>query len=144
MPQAVADGDCAVIARQSGPSLRLRPLHAGSRLQLRETAGAAGFLPGSALSSLSAVVAAGLRLVGTGGADRLEGRDGDDLLRGRGGADRLRGGTGSDKLVGGGGADVLLARDGDEDRVRCGGGRDRVVADADDAVRGDCERVKRR
>ena len=62
---------------------------------------------------------------------------------GGGGNDRLFAGLGRNRLSGGGGDDRLSARNGMVDRLLCGGGNDRVVADDDDRVAADCERVRR-
>jgi hypothetical protein len=71
-------------------------------------------------------------LKGTPRADTLDGRAGNDKLYGYGGADVVIGGKGNDRLVGGPGPDKL----------RCGSGRDTAIADATDAVGGDCEVVR--
>jgi hypothetical protein len=42
-------------------------------------------------------------------------------------------------ISGDAGDDVILARDGEVDQIACGDGVDSVVADAQDAVAGDCE-----
>ena len=87
------------------------------------------------------------------GADRMSGGSGRDRLSGGRGRDRMSGGTGNDRLLagagrnrlsGGPGKDRLRARNGKVDRLRCGSGRDRVVADSEDRVASDCERVRRR
>jgi hypothetical protein len=82
-------------------------------------------------------------LAGRSGADRVSGGRGHDRVMGGGGDDRLSAGLGRNRLSGGGGDDRLSARNGMVDRLLCGGGSDRVVADADDRVAGDCERVLR-
>jgi Ca2+-binding RTX toxin-like protein len=80
----------------------------------------------------------GLRLTGTGRADRLagyEGRDhllggdGADVLRGNKGDDLLSGGDGADYLVGGGGHDTLRGGQGD-DRLSAGPGADHLLGGA--------------
>jgi RTX calcium-binding nonapeptide repeat (4 copies)/LVIVD repeat len=83
------------------------------------------------------------RVAGNAGRDRLFGNQGNDRLLGGGGRDRLRGGSGRNRYSAGAGADRVFARNGKVDRVRCGKGRDRVVADPNDRVAGDCERVRR-
>jgi hypothetical protein len=92
------------------------------------------------------------RIVGTKGPDRLRGLGGGDTILGLAGSDVLDGGVGNDTLIGGPGNDLLLGgrgndvisvRDGQRDRVRCGPGRDRVIADRNDTVSRDCERVVR-
>ena len=75
-------------------------------------------------------------------ADRLSGGRGRDCLDGRGGNDRLDGRGGADQLAGGSGRDLLRARDGAFDALRCGSGRDTVIADRQDFVAADCERVR--
>jgi hypothetical protein len=85
------------------------------------------------------------RLVGTPRADVIRGLAGNDRLLGLAGADFLQGGPGRDAVDAGPGDDrVALSYDGARDTVRCGAGSDVVNADADDAVRGDCELVGRR
>jgi Ca2+-binding RTX toxin-like protein len=102
------------------------------------------------------------RLDGGSGADRLSGGKGGDRLSGGKGADQLIGGAGNDRMVGGaggdrirvgggknrvsagGGRDRIAAANGRKDRISCGKGRDRVVADVNDRVSPDCERVIRR
>lgn len=84
------------------------------------------------------------RIDGTPQADRLRGTALRDLIYGLAGNDTIAGRGGEDDLHGGPGNDVLLARDGGRDRVDCGRGRDSVVADRDDRVARDCERVIRR
>lgn len=104
-------------------------------------------------------------LSGTDGRDKLVGKQGNDSLDGRQRSDRLFGGRGIDSIKGGRGADILDAGprnegardalDGGrgkdvlrvrnvpaaEDAVSCGRGFDRVIADRQDVVDGDCERV---
>jgi PA domain/RTX calcium-binding nonapeptide repeat (4 copies) len=83
------------------------------------------------------------RVAGNAGRDRLFGNQGNDRLLGGGGRDRLRGGPGRNRYLAGAGADRVFARNDKRDRIRCGKGRDRVVADRNDRVAGDCERVRR-
>jgi Ca2+-binding RTX toxin-like protein len=83
-------------------------------------------------------------LRGLGGGDTILGLAGDDLLDGGSGNDTLVGGKGRDAVYGRTGNDVLSVRDGARDRVVCGPGRDRVIADRQDTVARDCERVVRR
>jgi hypothetical protein len=83
------------------------------------------------------------RVAGNAGRDRLFGNRGNDRLLGGGGRDRLRGGPGRNRYLAGAGADRVFARNDKRDRIRCGKGRDRVVADQNDRVAGDCERVRR-
>jgi Ca2+-binding RTX toxin-like protein len=73
----------------------------------------------------------------------LDGGVGNDRLLDGAGGDFLAGGPGADTISGGGGDDVVKARDGFRDRIRCGGGRDFVLADRQDVVARDCERVVR-
>ena len=93
------------------------------------------------------------RLTGGGGRDRLDGGTGNDRLSGSAGTDRLAGGNGNDYISGGSGRDTIRggsgkddisARDNSRDRIDCGTGRDRVIADRNDLVRRNCERVRRR
>lgn len=77
-------------------------------------------------------------------ADAIRGGPGADLICGLGGADVLTGGGGRDRLFGGGGNDRIEAGDGAFDIIGCGVGRDTVLADANDLVGADCERVTRR
>jgi hypothetical protein len=83
------------------------------------------------------------RVAGNAGRDRLFGNQGNDRLLGGGARDRLRGGPGRNVYSAGAGADRVFARNDRRDRIRCGKGRDRVVADQNDRVAGDCERVRR-
>jgi hypothetical protein len=83
------------------------------------------------------------RVAGNAGRDRLFGNQGNDRLLGGGGPDRLRGGQGRNRYSAGAGNDRVFARNNRADRVRCGKGRDRVVADQNDRVAGDCERIRR-
>jgi hypothetical protein len=83
-------------------------------------------------------------LAGRAGADRVSGGRGHDRVMGGGGGDRLFAGLGRNRVSGGAGKDRLSARNGMVDRLICGGGTDRVVADEDDRVASDCERVNRR
>ena len=94
----------------------------------------------------------GDRLAGEGGRDRVSGNSGNDRLSGGPGPDRLFGGSGRDllragggnnRLFGGGGNDGIRARNDRVDRIRCGAGNDRVVADRNDRVAANCERVLR-
>jgi Ca2+-binding RTX toxin-like protein len=104
-------------------------------------------------------------LVGGAGNDRMNGGEGFDDLMGGGGNDRINGESGPDRILGQAGDDYLLdgefragerdtlsGADGDdlldtinrpakEDIVSCGRGFDRVLADANDAIAPDCEKV---
>ncbi len=112
----------------------------------------------------------GERFVGSRWDDVIIGLDGNDVLRGGAGADQIDGGAGADTMLGGGGGDYIdggdgpdvidggpgrdvviggygndsiNTRDGVRDVVNCGRGQDRVVADADDLVKRNCERILR-
>ena len=92
-----------------------------------------------------------------GGKKKLEGGRGNDAVQGGLGPDNLVGGRGNDymvdgdfgrvqredKLSGGAGKDVIIVvnRPAFEDLVSCGDGFDRVLADREDLVAPDCERV---
>jgi Ca2+-binding RTX toxin-like protein len=104
-------------------------------------------------------------LVGGAGNDRMNGGEGFDDLMGGGGNDRINGESGPDRILGQAGDDYLLdgefragerdtlsGADGDDlldtinrpatkDIVSCGRGFDRVLADANDAIAPDCEKV---
>ena len=123
-------------------------------------------VPGAAAASACSNVIKGTkkadRLRGTSASDRMSGLGRNDVLRGLGGSDCMDGGkgndrvlgrTGNDELVGGKGRDVLLgaagkdtirSRDGVRDIVKCGAGKDRVIADRNDRVAKDCERVSKK
>ena len=92
-----------------------------------------------------------------GGKKSLDGGRSNDAVQGGLGPDNLVGGRGNDymvdgdfgrvqredKLSGGGGNDVIIVvnRPAFEDLVSCGDGFDRVLADREDLVAPDCERV---
>jgi len=90
-------------------------------------------------------------------ADAIDGRGGDDVIEGGYGDDVISGGSGRDQVNAdagsnscnflvcriGSGNDTVDLRDGEVDSVVCGPGTDTVVADANDTVAGDCERVDR-
>jgi len=86
-------------------------------------------------------------LLGGSGNDRVAGARGADNVVGEGGNDILIDGTlrefSRDRLSGGAGNDVIPAinRPAFGDVVVCGGGFDRVLADREDLVASDCERV---
>jgi len=66
---------------------------------------------------------------------------------GSGSADRIRGTRGWDTIHAGGGGDVIDLRSGGRDRVDCGSGSDRVIVrsgDRDDHIGSSCERVVKR
>ena len=107
---------------------------------------------GCAVAFLLALPALALSIVGTNGrdtirgtpgADRISARGGDDKVFGLAGDDVLIGGPGRDHVDGGAGSDRLLLRDASRDTAVCGPGRDTVVADRIDAVRADCETVRK-
>jgi Ca2+-binding RTX toxin-like protein len=94
---------------------------------------------------------AGDKIRARGGNDKVIARAGDDCVKGGPGKDKLKGDEGDDKLVGnespdkvkgGDGRDVLKVRGGGGDKVNCGKGRDKVVADDDDKVAKNCEKVR--
>jgi RTX calcium-binding nonapeptide repeat (4 copies) len=88
--------------------------------------------------------------------DTLTGNSGNDFADGSPASDKILGGEGNDYLLDGerrgGATDTLLGGEGndvidpfnksaDKDFVRCGRGFDRVLADTEDAVAPDCEKV---
>ncbi len=90
------------------------------------------------------------------GSDNLVGSSGNDFVDGGFGADNLTGGDGTDLLFDGefrgGATDTLSGGDGNDvlgpfnkpahkDVITCGSGFDRVLADAEDVVAPDCEKV---
>ena len=98
------------------------------------------------------------RLGGGPGSDRMMGNEGRDVVDGDSGPDHLFGGEGPDwvssgplrdtsrnTLSGGDGDDALISnnRPATRDVVSCGRGFDIVVADSEDLVAPDCERVRR-
>jgi RTX calcium-binding nonapeptide repeat (4 copies) len=87
-------------------------------------------------------------LHGNEGADLLIGYAGNDVVRGGPDADRIGGFEGNDRLMGNSGDDEIdsafFETPGSRDTVSCGRGRDEVIANRNDVVRGDCERVDRR
>jgi Tol biopolymer transport system component len=82
-------------------------------------------------------------LTGTTRNDVLRGSPGADLVCGLEGNDRIIGGRGRDHLLGGAGNDTIVAADHTADVIGCGRGRDTVIADRQDVVGVDCERVRR-
>jgi hemolysin type calcium-binding protein/VCBS repeat protein len=134
------------------------------------TPGSAPFLVGTAGDDVLVGTAGRDVLSGRGGDDCLFGRSGDDRMSGGTGADTLRGSTGNDRMNGdaggdridggngndaitpgagkdkvtaGGGNDTISARDRARDTIDCGGGRDSVSSDRNDAIKSNCERVRR-
>jgi hypothetical protein len=107
----------------------------------------------SSISASCSIGSNGIQFDGGDGADSFDataltrtpvnasGGSGDDVLRTGGGADTLDGGDGSDTLSGGAGNDTFQARDGAADTLTCGAGSDAGIADAADALAGDCESV---
>ncbi len=93
----------------------------------------------------------------SGGEKKMMGGPGNDIVEGGKGSDNVVGGRGNDflldddfvrvqhedKLSGGAGNDVILVvnRPAFEDKVTCGEGFDRVIADREDLVAPDCEKV---
>lgn len=77
-------------------------------------------------------------------SDRIHGGSKPDRICGFRGDDRIDGGNGQDRLFGEEGDDRFLAWDRDFDVVGCGPGRDTVLADRQDLVGRDRERVVRR
>ncbi len=95
-------------------------------------------------------------VLGGEGSDNLTGNSGNDLVDGGPGADNITGGDGTDLLFDGenrgGATDTLSGGDGNDvlnpfnkpahrDVVTCGSGFDRVLADTEDVVAPDCEKV---
>ncbi len=91
-----------------------------------------------------------------GGDKNLDGGDGNDVVLAGRGSDNAVGGDGNDLLIdgnlsesskddlsGGSGNDVIVVDNvpAIEDVVTCGGGFDRVLADREDVVAADCEKV---
>jgi hypothetical protein len=89
-------------------------------------------------------------------SDTLAGNSGNDYADGGPGADKILGGEGNDYLLDGerrgGATDTLIGGEGNDvidpfnkpanrDVVTCGRGFDRVLADAEDVVASDCEKV---
>jgi Ca2+-binding RTX toxin-like protein len=95
-------------------------------------------------------------VLGGEGSDNLLGSSGNDFADGGPGSDNILGGEGNDYLLDGerrgGATDTLIGGEGNDvldlinkpakrDVVTCGRGFDRVLADTEDAVAPDCERV---
>ena len=99
------------------------------------------------------MVAGGNKARPLGGDKNLRGGPGNDGVFGGNGSDNLVGANGndwladrqrkSDKAVGGEGGDVIdvATRPAFKDVVVCGSGIDRVLADREDVVAPDCEKV---
>ncbi len=84
------------------------------------------------------------RVSGDRGNDRINGNSGNDVLKGNSGKDRITASTGRDVVSAGSGNDRVDVRDGQRDRVICGRGRDTVIADPEDKVADNCERIGRK
>jgi Ca2+-binding RTX toxin-like protein len=91
---------------------------------------------------------------GGSGNDEISGNRDSDTIAGGYGRDRIGGGPAKDSIDGGAGRDVLFGHQGNDrivsrerrdepDRVSCGSGRDTVIADRNDRISRDCERVVR-
>ena len=78
---------------------------------------------------------------GGGFNDTITGDPQSNLIEGGDGVDYADGGNRTDQLSGGDAGDVVRSRDGVADNVVCGRGTDFVVADSQDRVQGDCDRV---
>jgi Ca2+-binding RTX toxin-like protein len=89
-------------------------------------------------------------------SNNLTGDSGNDFADGDFGPDKILGGEGNDYLIDGerrgGATDILIGGEGNDvldpfnkpakrDSVTCGGGFDRVLADTEDVVAPDCEKV---
>jgi len=154
---------CTAIKSATKETYTLTTADVGRRIRLNVAAdNAAGSAEAqSAISAkVTATAPAGKKIVGKAKAERLNGGAGPDTIHGNGGNDRISGGAGADKLYGdagndtitggsgrdsmsgGAGNDTIQAKDGERDTIECGAGRDKVVADANDIVKG-CESVKR-
>src|SRR5215203_4214318 len=82
-------------------------------------------------------------LVGGPGNDGVLGGKDSDNVTGNSGNDFVNGDFGPDKILGGEGNDVLdlINKPAKRDVVTCGGGFDRVLADTEDVIAPDCEKV---
>jgi RTX calcium-binding nonapeptide repeat (4 copies) len=99
-------------------------------------------------------------VLGGEGSDNLTGNSGNDAVNGSFGPDNILGGEGNDYLLDGesrgGATDILIGGEGNDlvdpfkdpfnkpakrDFVTCGRGFDRVLADTEDLVAPDCEKV---
>jgi Ca2+-binding RTX toxin-like protein len=83
-------------------------------------------------------------ITGGSGADKLKGGNGSDAIDGNSGNDNITGGFGNDDITAGSGNDTINTLDGQVDAVDCGSGRDHVIADKQDDVAKDCEKVTRK
>jgi hypothetical protein len=82
-------------------------------------------------------------LRGSTGNDRLNSDAGDDRVDGGTGNDEIAMGAGKDRVAAGAGNDTISARDRARDSIDCGPGRDTATVDRADAVKSNCERVRR-
>src|SRR5829696_1661626 len=82
-------------------------------------------------------------LVGGPGNDGVLGGKDSDNVTGNSGNDFVNGDFGPDTIMGGEGNDVLdlINKPAKRDVVTCGGGFDRVLADTEDVIAPDCEKV---
>lgn len=101
-----------------------------------------------AVMALGVLLAGGVAIAneiqGTSKNDRLKGTERGDFIYGYGG-DNVVGGEGIDYLSGGGNIDTINSLDGRPDIVSCGlGDDDQVIADEEDNVATECDRVTRR
>jgi Ca2+-binding RTX toxin-like protein len=86
-------------------------------------------------------------LVGGPGNDGVLGGEGSDNLTGNSGNDAVNGSFGPDNILGGEGNDLVdpfkdpFNKPAKRDFVTCGRGFDRVLADTEDLVAPDCEKV---
>jgi hypothetical protein len=157
--------DCKPIRGATRPGYTPKRIDIGSTLRFAESAtNAYGHMVATSLVtepiSLPLPHVRGKRIAGGAGSDYLVGTPhddtilggrGNDAIFGMGGYDRIYGGGGNDVItvVGPGGArisagtgsDTIYAQDGYRDTIDCGAGRDRVVADAIDLIKPDCEQV---
>ncbi|MDA0171502.1 hypothetical protein OJ998_20545 [Solirubrobacter taibaiensis] len=84
------------------------------------------------------------KLTGTKGPDQILGDGGNDRIFSGSGGDEVDGGDGRDTIESGSGNDAIYAHDNKRDTIDCGTGKDEVIADADDKVAKNCEKVDRR
>lgn len=125
-------------------TLRVRVLQPGEILFESGLPWAASIAPPSqGPDAVARVAVKGCTMTGSGRADLLDGSPRADVLCGLRGNDRIRPGAGRDAIYAGAGDDVVHARDGAVDRVFCGTGKDAAIADRNDRVGRDCERVTR-
>ncbi|NOS76641.1 MAG: hypothetical protein HOP35_01715 [Nitrospira sp.] len=135
--QGISSGDLS-LSRGQGQALVLSTGNAGDQLTFSDTTGQGGSpvdtfeLSGGSTLTFADLLARGVRIDGTDGADVIDGTasvdlifasggddvvragDGNDVLHGEGGNDSLEGQAGNDVLVGGAGDDQLLGGAGDD------------------------------